>query len=473
MSWGLIGLAAAFMSGALAYVGASFLVRTRHENIAWSTLWGAGLVAALLSPVAGFAIVMWAPQAATTVTESPLFHDALPSLVARAPLVSAELPAGLDIDWTWLGALSLAIYASGAVFFLLRLWIGRRRVRRIALSAHDLDSIKSRTVFVSSQADMPFVWSPFGRPSRSRIVLPEHYLSRFTALDLDQVIAHEQAHIDRRDDEWGLMLRAIVALVWFSPFSHLAFSRWAQACELQCDALILRDASHQTRAAYAQVLLKALQITANRVRQYPAATFSNDRLRNEKMRIINIMSGNAPLRKRRVSKSALIGALTSMSLATGVGFANVANADLERTKADTGSTITLSDMVSGRLTAPFGKSFDPFRDGSTRVHNGVDIAAPIGTVITAPADGIIVDATDLYDDKPAYGKVVVLATANDTVTLFSHLDSYAVAPGQQVKKGAPIAAVGNTGKSTGPHVHIETTVNGERVDPLSVWAPQD
>jgi murein DD-endopeptidase MepM/ murein hydrolase activator NlpD len=129
-------------------------------------------------------------------------------------------------------------------------------------------------------------------------------------------------------------------------------------------------------------------------------------------------------------------------------------------------------LIAGRITAPYGKAYDPYKTGKPVKHNGVDIAASPGTPIYAPADGIVVEATDLYDSKPAYGKVVVFKTADDTQTLLAHLKGYQVARGQRIQKGTPIASVGNTGKSTGPHVHIETFKAGERVDPLSVWPLQ-
>lgn len=191
------------------------------------------------------------------------------------------------------------------------------------------------------------------------------------------------------------------------------------------------------------------------------------------MRITSIMTGTGPVIKRKRARFSLALATAALALSGGVGFANLANADPVGTAKAPSATLTLGEMVTGRLTAPFGKTFDPFQDGSTRVHHGVDIAAPIGTSIRAPADGVIVAATDLYDGKPAYGKVVVLDTASGTRTLFSHLNGYAVAPGQTVSKGELIAEVGNSGKSTGPHVHIETYRNGERVDPMEVWAPSD
>lgn len=188
------------------------------------------------------------------------------------------------------------------------------------------------------------------------------------------------------------------------------------------------------------------------------------------MRITSIMTGTAPVIKRKRERTSLVCAAAAIALSSGVGFANLASADPVGKPPTASQTLTIGEMVTGRLTAPFGQTFDPFRDGSRRVHQGVDIAAPTGTAIRAPADGVIITATDLYDGKPNYGKVVVLDTAGGTRTLFSHLDDYAVEPGQQVSKGQLIAEVGNTGKSTGPHVHIETYVNGVRVDPMTVWA---
>lgn len=144
-----------------------------------------------------------------------------------------------------------------------------------------------------------------------------------------------------------------------------------------------------------------------------------------------------------------------------------ASADPSAKKGDWNWVST--DMVSGRLTASFGQSFDPFKDGETRDHYGIDIAAPTGTPIYAPAGGTILHATTLYDGKPKYGTVVVFEAENGIVTLFSHLEGFNVEAGQRVWKGDQLATIGNTGKSTGPHVHIETFKNGTRVDPAIVW----
>lgn len=202
------------------------------------------------------------------------------------------------------------------------------------------------------------------------------------------------------------------------------------------------------------------------------------------MRIAHIMTGSQPTYKRRRDR-VVLGLVASAVTAVGmISISTTASAgDPAPQTANTTEAPVISNpvtkgpvftsMVTGRLTSTFGPAADPFNKGQTRDHYGVDIAAPTGTPIYAPANGIIVAATDVYDGKPAYGNVVVLQTRGGVLTLFAHLDGFIVTPGQSVSQGTQIATVGNSGKSTGPHVHIETHKNGARVDPLSVWAVND
>ncbi|MEM7329490.1 MAG: M23/M56 family metallopeptidase [Pseudomonadota bacterium] len=469
MIWVGLAVATSLGIGALHVLAASTLTRLNPDNAAWSGLWSLGLWVSAISPLLGFCLYTVAPPTLVEWPETMVFETGLPGLLSLGELPPVRVEAGAQWDPShviWIGA---GLYALGVMRALARLWLGRRHVRKIARMAVYQGDVNGAAIYVANDAEMPFVWSPFGRPHHARIVLPRHFLTAFSEAEIAHIVRHEHAHIQRRDDEQGLVLRVLLAWLWMSPFAHHAFGRWAQACELQCDANILKGLPHPARAQYAKVLVEALQITANRVRQYPAASFSNDRLRNEKMRISHIMSGSEPLIKTRTMQAFLVSAAAAICVASGVGLASVAHADPAGKTVSDKSTVTLESMVTGRLTAPFGKTFDPFRDGTYRVHKGVDIAAPIGTEITAPADGQIVEATDLYEGQSAYGKVVVLQTANETLTLFSHLDTYRVSAGQRVKRGDLIATVGNTGKSTGPHVHIETLVAGEQVDPFTVW----
>ncbi len=97
------------------------------------------------------------------------------------------------------------------------------------------------------------------------------------------------------------------------------------------------------------------------------------------------------------------------------------------------------------------------------LHGGIDIAGPIGTPILAAADGVVIDV----GPTAGYGAWVKLRHADGTVTLYGHLNTWAVSVGEQVMAGDQIATMGNRGNSTGPHLHFEVLVGGSnRIDPV-------
>ena len=114
----------------------------------------------------------------------------------------------------------------------------------------------------------------------------------------------------------------------------------------------------------------------------------------------------------------------------------------------------------GLLTSGFGAREDPFT-GSFSVHSGLDIANVVGTEIFAPGDGIVIFA----GEKSEYGNCVVVDHGRDITTLFGHLERFIVKTGDKVTRGQHIANLGNTGRSTGPHLHYEVRLNGVPVNP--------
>lgn len=116
--------------------------------------------------------------------------------------------------------------------------------------------------------------------------------------------------------------------------------------------------------------------------------------------------------------------------------------------------------VKGWLTSSFGMRRDPF-NGRRKMHEGLDIAARTGTPVYATADGIV----SSIRTEPGYGKVVTIDHGYGYRTVYGHNSRYNVKVGQRVRRGDLIAAVGNTGRSTGSHVHYEVRLNGVPVNP--------
>ena len=116
--------------------------------------------------------------------------------------------------------------------------------------------------------------------------------------------------------------------------------------------------------------------------------------------------------------------------------------------------------VEGQITASFGERIDPF-NGEGAFHAGVDISAPVGSSIIAPADGTVVFA----DFLGGYGRAVVLDHGHGITTRYGHLASFAVAAGQFIHRGDTIGHVGLSGRSTGPHLHYEVRINDTPVNP--------
>ncbi len=117
--------------------------------------------------------------------------------------------------------------------------------------------------------------------------------------------------------------------------------------------------------------------------------------------------------------------------------------------------------TKGWLSSRFGYRISPFT-GKKEFHRGIDIAARMGAPIVAPADGII---SKVYRDR-GYGKVVSVSHGYGVITRYAHLKKALVKKGQYVKRGETIALVGNSGRSTGPHLHYEVHLNRVAVDPL-------
>ncbi len=116
--------------------------------------------------------------------------------------------------------------------------------------------------------------------------------------------------------------------------------------------------------------------------------------------------------------------------------------------------------VAGNLGSSFGWRIDPFT-GRSALHTGLDFQAVTGTPILAAAGGVVVT----QEFHPEYGNMVEIDHGRDLVTRYAHASRVHVKKGDLIKRGQKIAEVGNTGRSTGPHLHFEVLVRGVQQDP--------
>lgn len=116
--------------------------------------------------------------------------------------------------------------------------------------------------------------------------------------------------------------------------------------------------------------------------------------------------------------------------------------------------------VEGQVTGSFGERIDPF-NGEGAFHSGVDIGSSYGHPIIAPADGVVT----VTDTMGGYGKTIMIDHGNGISTRYGHLSGFAVTAGQHVQRGEVIGYVGESGRSTGPHLHYEVRINDTPVNP--------
>jgi len=144
------------------------------------------------------------------------------------------------------------------------------------------------------------------------------------------------------------------------------------------------------------------------------------------------------------------------------------NESLSGTGSILAATPTIMPLNQPHISSRFGLRLSPFGGRSSDFHRGIDIPAPHGTLIRAPADGTVLASGQ--SSGGGYGLLMTIDHGYGLVTRYGHLESVLVEAGQTVLRGQPVARSGNSGRSTGPHLHYEILLGGVPTDPLELLA---
>lgn len=464
---------------------------TARYRVSLSGLFGAALLLALpFLPATTFGFNV-APEILSPTNPS-IFMPA-PSEPLVVAMNSPEVtPTSVRSKFP-LGLLLVSIWLAGCIVALSRLGLAARQGRKLSRQCIPVHlknaAILSRkvTIMRSTAVQAPLV---FGLLNPT-IVVPMHFQLNLDNPETRIILEHEIAHIARNDLWTNLAQRLVLTVLWWCLPLYWINRQIGAERENLCDA-VATSRIQQTLPSTdnpARMLAKALVQFAEQKSnmQTPILAIGIHPQAKLLARRVQRLCDSSPVPRlsKKLTLSTILAvpltllmfsAVTPRALASSPP-KNIPLADKPIISALPPATelaplppkpvtIVPVAIVQGRLTSKYGVVRKQF---SSKMHTGVDIANKPGTPIYAPVDARIIEATDTYKNSTKWGKTVVIETAGGVQTIFAHLKNYNVTVGQTVKAGAQIAQVGNTGASTGPHVHIETHIEGQPVDPLTVW----
>lgn len=402
-----------------------------------------------------------APLAAAADTVQELGALPLPDLAPAAPTAAVALP--------WYARLTLwhvlaAVWLAGVLVLALRGIAGYWRLRRsVALACKAPDGCYGGACVAA-----PFTLGLL----RPRIYLPDS----LRGAARQAVLLHEQTHIRRGDPLTKPLFYAAVCLHWFNPLAWLAFRGFERDMEAACDEAAVQGRPLPERNAYCETLL---QFAVQGQRVPGSLTFGQGSVKG---RIVHL------LHYRRLGAGALAVCIAVVGLCfaacmvrpelsaqpeiTTAAPESPATAETAQPAEAPAPAVqpsalpTLSDAAnSPRFVCPVKYKYIS-RFATENSHRGDDLCAAEGTEIYAAADGVVLAAQEHY----SWGNFVEIDHGTDAdglrwVTLYAHMKSCAVVPGQTVTAGQVIGYLGHTGYATGNQCHFEMRINDILTEP--------
>lgn len=428
---------------ALARRQAAGQLHDRHEK---------ALLALMLAPIGVGAVLMLLPQHAMPGEGPPLLEWVeLPGLATDDVAYLGQ--AAPSFDWMLIAGFSVfALYAVGVLRAAIPLIKAHMRLRQWIKAAHPYAEFG---VHLSERATTPLA------VSNQRVLFPRRLVELLTPAQVSLIVAHERHHHARGDVGFYAMLSWIDVALWFNPFVRAQTRNCRLAAELDCDAAVTA-AAPEMRRTYAETLLAVLKHAAGDALQCAPAVFSHRAYGEHRMRILQIMKRDTGGRKQ----APWFAYVAALALAAPLGVGQLALAQSSGATAPVASAAPVFSQtpVVGRVSSGFGERTDPF-SGNRATHAGVDIVAPEGTLVVAPAAGRVIRTVM---SQEGYGNMIEIDHGGGYRLRYAQLSRIDVTEGQSVDAGQQIGRVGRSGRATGPHLHLEVWRDNLAYDPALI-----
>ncbi|SEL84807.1 BlaR1 peptidase M56 [Aquimarina amphilecti] len=382
----------------------------------------------------------------TVTTETitiPFFNELLPIDQPATEVVLPKKPRSEEKNY--LTNLISLIYILGFFTALFRLSLSVIQLYRIKKKSN----IFSKDGYRFVTTDTPHIFSSFGW-----IFIPKDKINEIAT----PIIEHEKAHIKLWHTADLILTEMYVVIFWFNPFSYFFRKSIRSVHEFQADSFVLN--TQIKKSYYLELLINTLQTRqTKKLHSY----FNHSLIKKRIDMITKTNSNQASIIRYALLLPIFIVLLTAFVQPKFDDKNIVENIIEEEVKVEIPPSIfPIENGSKDNITAVYGKIHKHPLSKKKVIHRGIDIRAKIGTPILATEDGTI----SVAKDKGNWGNLIVITHANGYETWYAHLDSFEVTENQKVSKGQIIGKSGNTGLSTGPHLHYEVRLNGKNMDPM-------
>ncbi len=344
-------------------------------------------------------------------------------------------------------------------FFLFRWTTFIHRLRRLKGNSHRLD-----------RPHFTLFRTPGGHPFSffKNIFMPEVL---FGSQDFGQIYVHEQAHVKQWHSIDRVLMNFAVSLFWFNPFIYLYRNALVEIHEYQADEAVVDR--FQDRIGYQETLYRGLLGDGH---SFWVSHFNAEMIKKR------ILMMNKEHKKSKgiylLAIPVLLSALfafsstgvnesiaSTLSIMHNVGPKLAPVQGLEELQSELDHlpwVLPLAENSKVQVSSLYGNRRSPI-DQKVHHHRGIDFRVPVGTSIIATGDAQVLE---IRQNPGGFGNMVVLKHGKNYVTRYAHLSEILVRKGQIVQRGDIIAKSGNSGLSTGPHLHYEVIKDGQPVDPV-------